>query len=311
MNEGTQTLRTVADFRAIPDGQLQHCLRAFRNWLEEQRIAAEAAAEARAPDAFVWTPRERPAPQPAPSATTDIRQLGLRPSAVVQLTGMNIFALEDFAELSEQELSRVVNVGATTVVKVRSLLQAAGLDFRPPAAAIARPQPQRASERRLPARVIDDATHLADVGLRQQTVKKLLLRDITTVGALRDLAPRDFERMLSLRRRTEVYRVLQSHGLALRCGPSGLQLWRSGLVRVEDLAHPGDDAGVLELQPWLGSVALALERSGVESVGALRALAASGVVRRVERGLGPYAWTRIRKYFGMSRTDTLALEQLQ
>jgi len=169
MNEEQQILRTVADFRSVPDAQLHNCLRAFRSWLDEERAAAEAGS--RAPDAFVWRPQPRSAPQPAPTATTDIRSLGLRPSVTAQLARMNILALEDFSEMSAPELGRMVNVGATTVAKVRAMLQAVGLDFcegEPAAAA-----PPRAAAG-APAGPADDRTPVAELGLRMQTARKAM-----------------------------------------------------------------------------------------------------------------------------------------
>lgn len=296
MNHAPQTLRTVADFASIPRGQLPQCLRAFKQWLQVQ-IEAD---ERRRASEFVFVPRSHDAAGEQLHRLTDIGQLGLRPGAMMQFRAMSIYALEDFAELTPADMSRLVNVGATTVNRIREMLQSVGLDYRPAEA----PELHNAAAVPQQARPFGDDTPCGELNLKPQTLRKLLTRDIATVGALRALEPEQLAAMFSVRRRMEVFAVLRTRGLNLRSEPSELALWRHGLVAQDDLRAPGDDEGVINLQPWLGlSLCTALQRAGVHTIGQLRSLAARPARQRDERGIGAYSWIRIRKYFGMSSRD--------
>lgn len=307
MDQGTQTLRTVADFGAVPPWQLPICLRAFRNWLQEQTEAGEGA-DAKLSEGFVWNPQERDVTAEPVQRTTDIRQLGFRPRAVSQFMKLRIYALEDFSEVSLLELSRLVNVGDTTVRRIRGMLQSVGLDLRETQdvnanaslAPVLQPPQALASQDDLP---------LGGMSLKPQTVKKLLLRNIRTVGDLRRQTPRHLVEYFSLARRHEIFGVLRSRNLNLFSNPTELELWRAGLVQLDDLRKPGDMEAVEHLVPWLGS---ALVRSAVAAhiltIGELRARAAVGAVQRTETRISPYSWVRIRRFFGMSSQMPLEAE---
>lgn len=83
-------------------------------------------------------------------------------------------------------------------------------------------------------------------------------------------------------------------GLSLRSNPTALELWRAGLQMAADMTHPNDEAPVVELQPWLGSLALIAGRQGIETVGALKTTVAQG---GKIKGMGPSSLERIAEYF--------------
>lgn len=299
IQEEPRTLRTVADFAAVPPGQVPECLRAFRHWL---RVQAASNAARTVPPEFVWLP---PAPAPALAdevltPLTDIGKLGLRPGALQQFRRMNIFALEDFSAVSPAELGRLVNVGGTTVARIGDMLRSVGLDFRTPDPAPRPSRPAAAAPVAPPDEPASfgDETALAGLGLKPQTVGKLIRHGLRTVGELRDLTAAQLAELLSVRRRQEVFRLLRARRLNLRSMPSELELWRHGLVHLRDLQPPSDEAGVLSLQPWFGAaVTGAALAAGVETVGQLHGLATSDRLPPSVYGIGPYTWNRIRRFF--------------
>jgi hypothetical protein len=303
MSHETQTLRTVADFARVPPSQLPQCLRAFKGWLHQQQPADAAHRE------FVWAPDAAKRESAAPEFSTELRDFGLHPGAVRQLGLMGIVRLEEVVRLSETELGRIVHVGPRTVARVTELLAAIGLALRegPPRGTRIRSQvlPQLARED------VDDDTSVERLGLKAQTVRKLAALCVRTVGELRDLKPADLASALSLQRRHEVFRTLRVLGLPLRSNPGELELWHAGLLRVCDLREPRDEAGVCELQPWLGALAKTVESAGVRTVGQLRLLARAGIVHRTAWRIPPSSWARIRRHFGMSPQDTLRPEPLR
>lgn len=298
MDEGNHTLRTVADFGAVPPWQLPICLRAFRSWLLEQTEAGESAG-VKISEGFVWNPRKQYAPSEPLERSTDIRQLGFRPSAISQFMKLRIYALEDFSEVSALELSRLVNVGDTTVRRIRSMLQSVGLDFCETQDAKV-PQPVVPVLPAPEGRALDDELSLGGVNLKSQTVKKLQLRNIRTVGHLRQQTPRQLVEYFSLARRHEIFRVLRSRNLNLSSNPSELELWRAGLVHVDELRKPRDFDGVEQLLPWLGaSLVRSVVAADILTIGQLRARAGDGAVQCTKTAIPPYAWVRIRRFFGM------------
>lgn len=294
-----RTLRTVSDFAAVPPGQLPDCLRAFKHWIQLQAAPADTPD---APVEFVWVPTA-PAAAPAREALTpltDIAGLGLRPGALQQFRRMNIFALEDFSAVSPAEMARLVNVGSTTVSRIRDMLRSVGLDFR--AGDEARTRTRTRTRPRPEARPKEtasfgDETSLVGLRLKPQTLGKLTLHGLRTVGELRELTPAQLAALLTMRRRQEVFRLLRAQGLDLRAQPTDLELWRHGLVPLCDLARPSGEASVLSLQPWFGAgpTRAALD-AGIATVGQLHALAAAGAMPPGVRGIGPSTWSRIRKF---------------
>lgn len=296
IDEKPRTLRTVSDFAAVPPGQVPDCLRAFKDWL---RVRAATDAAPCAPAEFVWVPPTPALPLAGEALTplTGVDKLGLRPGALQQFRRMNIFALEDFSAVSPAEMGRLVNVGNTTVARIREMLRSVGLDFRATDEVPMRARSRPAARPFEPAS-FGDETALAGLGLKPQTLGKLTLHGLRTVGELRDLPAAQLAALFSVRRRQEVFRLLRTRGLNLRSQPSEFELWRQGLLHLCDLQRPSDEASVLSLQPWFGAALTeAALAAGIATVGRLHALAASGAVPPRVHGIGPYSWNRIRKFF--------------
>lgn len=303
MSEQTQTLRTVADFARVPPDQLLQCLQAFKGWLHGRQPTDQPRQE------FVWAPRASHGGAGAPDRRTSLRDIGLHPGAVRQFEVMGVHVIEDLARLSQVELGRVVHVGPRTVARIVRLLADAGLEPRENAPPALRGRSEVLLQ--LAREHVGDATGLDRLALKPQTLRKLAALGVRTVGELRDLRPADLASALSLQRRHEVFRSLRVLGIALRCNPGELELWRAGLLRADELRAPDDAAGVCELQPWLGTLAQAAEDAGIRTVGELRRLARAGVVHGAGRRIGPSSWARIRRHFGMSPRDTLWPEPLR
>lgn len=305
----TRTFRNVADFLAVPPTEIGACLATFQAWLlrahELRAVAHREGRDASRLDLgeFTWHARAEPSadrPAVAYPATTPIGELGLRPSAMWKLRELNLYALEDFTQASEDELLRVPDVGAATVAQIRTYLQAIGLDFRPPQNPWLRAdQRAKLAIRLAPAeRGVSDSSEICDLGLRPQTVWKCMQKGIATVGALRTTALRDLWIGFGKKTVLEIVETLEAVGMELSCKPSQLEKWRYDAIRPEKLVPPEDNASVLELQPWLGSVCEILERGGVATVGDARRLANAG--GRQIRGMGAHSWERVFKHFGAS-----------
>lgn len=94
----TQTFRSVSDFLSVPTESIGLCLRSFEEWLHRaNEIRHAAEQEGKNPDlldlgAFTWHARTEPSSSrpthPYPAAT-DLRDLGLRPSAMHELLTHN------------------------------------------------------------------------------------------------------------------------------------------------------------------------------------------------------------------------------
>jgi hypothetical protein len=257
-------LRTVRDFLEIPPSEVARCLRTFRAWIERGQVAlSDAQRDGKDPsnlglEEFAWIVRADPTthrPAAPYAATTDIRELGLRPSAMHKLRELNLYALEDFTESSEDELLAVADVGAATIAQIREYLHQIGLDFRPSRHPVRRALMAAKISRLLPAvarNVADDAA-IAELGLRPPTVRRCLEKGICTVGELRQLTLRELWSFFGSKTILEVIETLWSVGLELVSQPTQLEKWKFGAVRKEQLQYPADDACVLELQPWLGA----------------------------------------------------------
>jgi hypothetical protein len=193
------------------------------------------------------------------------------------------------------------------MARIQEMLNQVGLDYRHVREAPEARQRPVAPRKPSDPEDITDETSVEDLGLKLATGRTLLQRGLRTVGDLRSMSLQQLQSALSLRRRHEVYRVLRARGLNLCSNPSELALWRTGLLRIDELTPPADEHRVLDLQPWLGSLAIALDAAGVTCVAQLRTLASRGVVQTSDRGLTPYSWTRVRRYFDMSRSDALEL----
>ncbi|MEJ8837633.1 hypothetical protein [Ramlibacter sp. AN1133] len=307
----TRLFRSVEDFLNLPPAEIVPCLRAFQDWITRSQELRASAQRQGLPAAslnlgeFTWHAREEPSAQrpAAPYAgSTAIADLGLRPSAVRKLREMNLYALEDFTQSSEDELKGVPDVGAATVAQIRSLLHAAGLDFRESANPIRRAMERAKLARLLPPgerRVADDAP-ISELGLRPPTAYRCMEKGITTIGVLRDKPLRELWLAFGEKTVLEIMQTLDSVGLELTSRPTQLERWRSKAIAKEALVPPRDEEPVTELEPWLGDICGHLQRDGVATVGQAHALAAAG--GRKVRGMGPHAWEKLLRHFGVGQS---------
>jgi hypothetical protein len=270
--------------------EIAACLSSFQAWLlRAHELRAVAQREGRDFSKldlkeFTWRARAEPSadrPTVPYPATTPIGELGLRPSAMWKLRELNLYALEDFTQASEDELLRVPDVGAATVAQIRTYLQAIGLDFRPPQNPWLRADQRAKLAIRLDPRQrgISDSSEICDLGLRPQTVWKCMQKGIATVGALRMTALRDLWNGFGKKTVLEIVETLEPVGMELASKPSQLEKWRYDAIRPEKLEPPEDKASVLELQPWLGGLCEILQREGVDTIVDARQLAIGGAVK--------------------------------
>jgi DNA-directed RNA polymerase alpha subunit len=301
-------IRTLDDFLNVPEAELVACLRTFRGWIEQRKALRSEAVRMGLSTAsvqfegFTWKPRPdasttRPA-KPYPPET-DVRELGLRPSAMHRFRELNLYALEDFTQVSADQLVGVPDVGPATVTQLQEYLRAIGLDFKPTAspyraantqAKIARsltPEQRRAN--------VNDNSSIAALGLESFTINRCLEKGLDTVSKLRQLNLWDLRRAFGQKSICDIVESLDSVGLPLLSNPSQLEKWRFGAIRSELLNQPDDDADVKELQPWLGSLPDHLAKAGINTVGRLRAVAQAGGT--TVRGLGRSSWERVFAHF--------------
>lgn len=268
------TISTVQDLIKLSEADLPACLDALHAWIQrtkaDQANAERVGAAAATPTSFEWMPRAKTglADPRALSPTTSIRDLGLRPSAVAELMEARFYALEDFSVETETSLRRFPNVGLGTIASVREMLQAVGLDFKAPTDPyeVARIRAGQARAGGL-AGEIDDASSVADLGLKDTTISRLITQEVLTVGKLRAATLRDLYMWFGASGRADVMAGLKRHGLELASKPSGFELWRYKLATVAELPMPPDSAPTHELRPWLGEVANVLERTIAPTVG--------------------------------------------
>lgn len=307
---GRASFESTRDLLSVPPDQLSLCLAALHEWiLRSKRLIA--LAEAAGADTskleiepFAWSPNEKRTVEAAVTPDTPIEELGIRRSAVHRMQELNIYRLEDLALASEDELLTMKDVGRTTVEQLREMLRKHGLTFKASDRPWRRDMDRAAVAHRTPAseRRLSDQSPITDLGLRPATANRCLERGIESIGALRALTLRDLYVKFGKASIRELVQTLKSVGMTLHSAPGVLAQWEYGVLNLNELKRPGDDAAVEELAPWLGaSVTKALGKSGATTVAAARAVAIEakeGSCRR--QGLGAHSQTRLLEYFGLS-----------
>lgn len=314
----TRTIRTVADLAALSDAELSACLRALRDAIQaRKRVHAAAIASGSVPSdsplgftEYTWKPNpesESKWNQDYPP-TTPVRELPIRTRARFQLEDMRILALEDLSTISERELMCCKDMGATTVTRLRELLQSNGMDFaQPEDPEVAEYQRNRAlrtlgGDELLKARAgLPDDAPITRLGLHPQTVERAKRAGWQKVGELRAAALRQLAVGFGKAGIKEVVLALNDTGEGLRCRPQPYELWRFGVLELDELTKPdADDTPVAQLRPWVGAVVEKLQEAGVETLGELRAAAKEGPLRRM-RGVGANGQDRLLEFLGEPR----------
>jgi len=295
----------------VPPDQLSACLAALHDWILRSKrfiVIAEAAgvdASKLEIEPFAWTPNEKRSVDAAITPDTPIEELGIRRSAVHRMLEINIYRLEDLALASEDELMRMKDVGRTTVEQLREMLGKHGLAFKES------DQPWRrdldraavAFRTRAAERKLSDQSPISELGLRPATVNRCLARGIDSVGALRSHTLRDLYVKFGKASIRELVQTLRCVGMTLHSAPGDLAQWEYGVLNLNELKRPGDDAAVEELAPWLGwSVTKALGKSGATTVAAAREVAIEAREGKCRRhGLGAHGQTRLMEYFALPK----------
>lgn len=301
-------IRSLDDFLQVPEAQLPNCLAALHRAIEAQkklRESAQVRGLATRFTEFEWRPKEPRKPVALKvTATTAVQDLGLKPAAVFHFREMNLYALEDFAEVTAIDLRRVPDVGDSTVAQVRELLAVVGLRFREPTdpyyARLQRAKLARGMSALERKKDISDAADIADLGLKSTTLTRCIGKGIMTVGQLRTTTLRDLCIAFGRQSVIDLLECLDGVGLELESRPTQTEKWRWHAIRREALKRPQERAPIEDLQPWIGAgVAQDLTRAGLTTVGALAQLARAGGLR--VRGVGQGAWDKIFDYFGLPR----------
>lgn len=175
-------IRSLDDFLQVPEAQLPNCLAALHRAIEAQkklRESAQVRGLATRFTEFEWRPKEPRKPVALQvTATTAVQDLGLKPTAVFHFREMNLYALEDFAEVTAMDLRRVPDVGDSTVAQIRELLAVVGLRFREPTdpyyARLQRAKLARGMTALERNKNISDAADIADLGLKSTTLTRCI-----------------------------------------------------------------------------------------------------------------------------------------
>lgn len=298
MNSRRHEIRTLSDFVDIPEGDLPSCLSAFRKAILQAKADRAAAARDGKPsqsvklEAFVWAPQDREVKDVGNlQGTTSIEELPLRPVTRHRLRELSIYCLEDLSEVSESELRRMPDMGATMVARLRELLNAIGMDFKPNPNPVAAMYDRNRLNRKLSfeerARTLINDSHLSDVGFSPPTIKRALIRNYETVGELRALTLRTLCIEFGKAQVKEILETLKLVGLPLQPEPTKLDLWRHGLLKSQEMQFSADANSALDdLAPWIGHAAVTyFKREGLETVGKLVARAEEGGLRKI-KGVG-------------------------
>lgn len=307
-------IATVQDLASLPEDQLAPCLKALRLSIQRARgrhaLAVRSGALAKDDrlqfDDFNWRPRSAPkAASLKLSPETPIDLLELRPRVEAHLRKMKVLCLEDLSAVTESELRRHPDIGEVSVAKMRSLLNAVSLHFLeetdPTRKAFAEAEAIRAmapSERTAALHRLSDDCSVGRLGLSRRTLDRVLRRELFSVGELRKMTPTEIAIKLGRQEGREIVFALSSAGKGLACQPSELDLWHAGLLDANAMQRPSDaKASVLELQPWLGAIAIRLHISGVLTLAELELAWRKGALASL-RGMGRASAARLAAVMG-------------
>lgn len=306
----SRTIKTLDDFVAVPEEELHACLLGFARAIREAKAAgAVIARDGGGPTGpllpmFAWSPRasaRSSAGVPNVEPETPIADLGFNYLTRAALLDERVLCLEDFSELSLSDFQKMPGVGRAAVARVLDCLSRIGLGFKaeenPTRAAIERSAALRGQPIDDRRSTVDDNAHIAELGLRTRTLTRALGKGFSTIGALRNLTPREYAVKFGSSEAREIIDALNRADLPLRCAPSPLDLWREGLLSTTDLTRPSDDATPIEhLQPWIGGAARRLKESGIDTIGAVRQRIREGAGLRV-RGVGEQTQREVIEFF--------------
>jgi len=307
------TITTVADLAQLSDGDLLGCLTALRQDLTERRWLHEAALASGEEEAgtpfvyreFKWSPPLRNAKRTLSAFVPDtpVQDLPLQRRARESLESHGVRVLKDLASLSERDLLAFQDMGPTTVERLKSWLETAGIRLQTPAALVLAEQRRNLVLQRLePSELksaragLPDEAPVSRLGLPPRTLETGLRAGWLTVGALRGASLEALIECFGRAELRDVLTALNDTGEGLRQVPPQLALWKAGVLPAREMRRPDEDSTpVGELEPWLGGVVQRLDGAGIKTLGALRSACASERVDEVHR-IGPQAMRAIRAY---------------
>jgi len=158
IDPGMRVFRTVDDFLAVSPNDIRACLRAFEIWLRDRQQLNSSPGRAALdpqqypPDQFTWA--DQPGNEPC---STRVEQMGLQARVIRELHALSLYTLDDFTETTEAELLATPRIGPRSVATIRSHLQAAELNFKPPGSPGA--HPERAGSPSVPLLISGSTTH--------------------------------------------------------------------------------------------------------------------------------------------------------
>lgn len=307
-------IKRITDFLDVPDSELTPCLNAFRLFILRSKADRQAAERDGFPaksiqvESFYWNPHERASAQAIqPAGTTPLDELPLRHSVKRALRSMNVFCLEDFAEVSEREFHCIPDVGALTIENIRGLLACVGLRYKPPDDPVALLHEQNRVARKIPPDVrlasISDASSVAELGLTPGTFGRALEKKHYTVGTLRSLTIREIAFAYGKRQGQEIMDTLAKAGLALTQAPSQTELWFHGFLKLNQLVLPDPLAPLHDFSPWIGNALVSrLQERGVNSIPQLAALLESQQAVAVP-GIGKRTCANLRSFLAWLKQE--------
>ena len=256
-------IRSLADFVNVPDSELVRCLDAFRLAILREKLRRETLSHGAVAcgenfTEFVWLPKSDKDPWDREyTPETPIKALPIRNEATSRLRELNIYCLEDLAEISAAELRVLPGMGVATVIRLGEVLQRIGLAFgpnpNPQAAMYERSRALREQSESSSSNSINPGSHVAELGLRGQALSQLLRKGYTTVGVIQKLTVKDYSVMFGRKTALEIITRLADAGAPIEEDSSPIALWKQGLLTPDELPTciSGEDP-IDYAAPWLG-----------------------------------------------------------
>lgn len=270
-NDQARTIRTIADLASLPETQLIDCLGALCSAIQanrEKHLLAISAGE-KPPgspmdfDVYEWRPEQ------CRCSGHLLCELDL-PERVRKALAANQF--DGLAELMARVDLELMTGGLSDATR-SVLLQLAG-----------RGGPILSADATLP--VPADDAGLDALMLSPKTKRVAAANGWQTLGDLREA---DFLKLCTVLGRkgmTEVFTVVRRTGRPFKKEPTQTQLWRAGLLSLDDMQIPqGDGIPLHELEPWLGRSVVTLIDGGIATLGDLKRAAREGRLQTC-RGIG-------------------------
>jgi hypothetical protein len=246
-----------------------------------------------------------------PTLETPLIDFGFGRMVNLQLSSMSLYYVEDLVHVSEVDLFIQKQIGSRTVERLRKSLEDLGLCFMPNKNPVVAMHDRAKKLRKMTvesrACLIALDAEVSVLGLSRRAITACIRCQLFKVQDLLALKPRQFNSNFGRATAQELFKAICDAGLTLNSQPARLEIWRCGLLLTSDMDRPGEDASVVELQPWLASIALVAKRQGVGTVGELRSIAQQ---KRKIKGIGEASMDQIAAYFELPKNKIEASDQI-